>query len=196
MRLTTALAPLALVLALAGCTPPSPGAPEPPEPTPAETVEADPSPTSIPTPAPTVGAPAPDFGFTFYGDIQIGDTFAEHAAVGYPECPWLAPLESGPAGARGYTDAQAPTSGIQFFISDISDGTLRDARGIGLGSTLDELLAAYPDAVIGETGYYVTVEDPESDSRYAFSMGGEPLTVGTMQWGPLAGVAWGHLCSD
>ena len=188
MRLTIPLAAL-VVLALTGCTPPSPVAPEP---TPTETVAAAPSATPTPMPEPTVAAPAPDFGFTFYGDIQLGDTFAEHSVVPYPECSWMADLEP-PRGTQAFSNYDVPTGGIEMFISS---KPMRDALGIGPGSTLAEVIAAYPQAVISDDGFYVTIEDPDSDSRYAFSMTGEGSTVDVIQWGPIAGIQWGHLCSD
>lgn len=201
MRLTS-LAPLALVLLLAGCTPPPPPVAEP-EPTPVVTESAMPE----PTPEPTIAAPAPDFGFTFFRGTDLGSTFASAGATPIAECPYLATLEHTDADyTAAFTDSEAPEGPVSFFYTNLGDlaavaSAPRNAEGVGVGSTRAELLAAYPDAVVGSTHDIgagdiatVTVEDPTSDSRYVFGFQGESPNVNMLQWGTLAGIQWSHLC--
>lgn len=202
MRLAPII-PVVLLLALSGCTP-----------TPVEPV-AEPSPTesatapveTTPTPDPTPEGPAPDFGFTFFRDTVIGADFASEGLTGLDECPWYSQVDvSGGIYTHAMSWPDAPGDEILFFYTQVvlsEDGGTppRNAEGVGIGSTLDELLAAYPDAVMGSMRdrgagdiVTVTVEDPSSDNEYVFGFDNSPDTVDVLQWGPEAGGQWSHLC--
>ncbi len=211
MNKKTALIVTAAVtaLALTGCTPGGGGVPipgGPPEPAPTVTVTA--------TPAPVV---EPDYGFTFFHGATMGSDWAQmgaqlHMPVGpYPECSWMGGLwnvENGYTSA--FMDSRDPSVGVTFFLTgwlqDRSVGANfpRNAEGVGVGSTKAEILAAYPTAVVDtfpDVGagpvLRITVEDPDSDSKYVFGITvnfGEEV-VDMLQWGPNAGGQWSHLCT-
>lgn len=197
MRLTSLAA---LVLVLAGCTPTPPPVTEP-EPTP---VVAE---SATPEPEPTPVGPAPDFGFTFFRDDEIGMDFATAGLAGLAECPWYAQVEnSGGIYTHAMSYPEAPGAEILFFSTQVvleEDGGTPplNAEGVGIGSTLDELLAVYPDAVVGSTRDIgagdiatVTVDDPSSENEYVFGFSTGATTVNLLQWGPEAGGQWSHLC--
>ena len=204
---TTAAAPLVLVLVLAvtGCTPPAPPAAEP-EPSPVVTETEAPA---SPTPTPTEEGPEPDFGFTFLRDSVIGTDFATAGVTGLADCPWYSLVENnGGIYTHAMSYPEAPGAEILFFFTQLvtfEGGTAPlNSEGVGLGATVDELLAVYPDAVIGSSAEYgggpgaivtVTVDDPDSESKYVFGFrGGSSATSDMVQWGPLAGGQWSHLC--
>lgn len=156
---------------------------------------------------------APDFGFTFFEQAEIGQTFAQAGqalgmpVIGMDACPhygaiWLTDI----ATTYAFTNASNPGSGITFFYTNAflgspGDPWPRNAEGVGIGSTQAEILAAYPGAttaVVSDLGAgditVVTVEDPDSDSKYVFGFYAGSSTADLLQWGPGAGVQWSHLC--
>lgn len=193
---------------LAGCSG-DPGA----DPT-ASAPEPEPVPTVTVTATETAEAQtAPDFGFTFFEQAQLGHTFAQAGAalhmpvIGMDSCPYYGAIwVTDAASTYAYTDAGNPGSGISLFYTigltgTASDPWPRNAEGVGVGSTQAEVLAAYPDAVttsMTDLGAgdltVITVDDPDSDSRYAFGFYAGSTTVDLLQWGQHAGGQWSHLC--
>lgn len=211
MRLLSAVPLIAVsVLALAACTgggeiESSSGAPVPPAPTVTIAVTVTPEP-----PAPTT---RPDFGFTFFEEAQLGQSFDQASAAlrmplaGLDECPYYGPVWiTQLATTYAFTDFDNPNGPItlfyaQQFLGSPSDSWPRNAEGVGLGSTQAEILAAYPDAVVGAMTDLgagdittITVADPDSDSKYVFGITSGAPAVDLLQWGANAGGQWSHLC--
>lgn len=203
VRTASAVLVVAALIGLAGCATPAPPAAQTPAPTVTVTVE--------PSPEPEVLA---DFGFTFFrgGQLSAAD-FAAFSAqfgstvAGIAECPWYAEVETHGADAFTYafTDPEGVDPGILFFYTqDFSDGSAtlpRNAEGVGVGSTQAEVLAAYPGAVVDayediSVGPMtrITVDDPDSDSKYVFALTDGSAVVNLLQWGTTAGGQWAHLC--
>lgn len=177
-----------------------------------------------PEPAPTVTVTAtvtaepeavdtPDYGFTFFEEAKIGHTFAQAGAalhmpvIGMDACPYYGAIWlTDAATTYAFTDASNPGAGIAFFYTNAFLGTSsdpwpRNAEGVGVGSTQAEIIAAYPSAttaVVNDLGAgditVITVDDPDSDSKYAFGFYAGSSTVDLLQWGPDAGNQWSHLC--
>lgn len=208
---------LMLVAALlTGCAPegaPTPGASDTPEPAPTVTAAPSAEPTAEPTSEPAARA---DFGFTYFREGNLGDNWDQlSSALGHPvvpivQCPWYANLEQSPT---AYTNVLWDTdilgSGVSLFYTSLIgtsvEGTFpRNAEGVGIGSSRAQVLAAYPGAVVdsvtpvGEgTVTRILVNDPNSDSQYAFGITGYSgaNTVDRLQWGlGGAGGVWDHLC--
>lgn len=139
---------------LAGCA-----APASPAPTVTQTVTApaDPSPSS----SPTASAPTADASPSGIGDVELGLPYDEAVAVAgaapVEACPWLASAQ-----ADGYmltiqrpevSEQDPPVVDLVQVSASPVDLEGRPtvgpvtAEGIGLGSRVDEALAAYPDAV-------------------------------------------------
>jgi hypothetical protein len=194
------------LLVLSACTTP----PITPSDTAEETVTATPS----PSPTPEVPEVQADFGFTFFHEGTIGSTFAQlseqlHYPVGgMDECPYFGAVWSTDlATTYAFTDVSNPDAGVQFFYANRflapDDAPFpRNAEDVGIGSTQDEVVAAYPDAVVdayqdlsaGELTR-ITVEDPDSDARYVFALSSGSAVVDLLQWGTgNFGGQWGHLC--
>lgn len=187
------------VLLLAGCTPPGPAEPAP-------TV------TIYETAAPA--GPAADYGFTFFEQAQLGTGWTEmSAALHYPvagieDCPWYGALwNSEITSTYAFLDSRDASGGSTFFYTNrllaADDASFpRNAEGVGVGSTQAQILAAYPDAVVGSfddlgagTIATITVDDPDSDSKYVFGISDGSAVVDLLQWGPAAGTQWSHLCT-
>lgn len=138
---------------LAGCA-----APVSPTPTVTQTMtaSADPAPSF----SPSASAPAADVSPSGIGDVELGTPFDEAGATAgaapVEACPWLASAE-----ADGYTlILQRPEPSeqnppvvdlVQVSASpaDLEGGSPVGpvtAEGIGVGSRVDQALAAYPDA--------------------------------------------------
>lgn len=191
-----------VVLTLTACG--SPGAPVG-EPGPTVTV------TVTPTAAPAEASA--DYGFTFFEEAQLGSTWAEISSeLNYPvggiaECPYFGSVwNTELATTYAFTSVENPDSGVVFFYTQrflAPEGAPfpRNTEGVGIGSTQAELLAAYPDAVVAAENDLgagdlttITVEDPDSDSRYVFAISAGNTTVDLLQWGTEAGGQWSHLC--
>jgi hypothetical protein len=203
--------------ALAGCTPGG-GAPAgggSPEPAPSASDTTAPTPTTEPTPEPVARA---DFGFTYFRDANLGDTWAQMSAelgrtiAPLAECTGSYGLvEDG--GVSGTTtvlvDSEILPDGATLFYTYVTTADMigpypRNAEGVGVGSTRAEVLAAYPGAVVDvvtphfeESVTRILVNDPDSDSQYAFGISGYhgANTVDQLQWGlGGAGGVWQHFC--
>jgi len=183
------------------------GSPSAPVGEPAPTVTVTVTPTAAPAEA------SADYGFTFFEEAQLGGTWAEisdqlnYPVAGLDDCPYYGPVWNTELGTTyAYTSAEAPDSGVtlfytQRFLAPEGAPFPRNAEGVGIGSTQAEVLAAYPDAVVStlrDLGAgdltIITVEDPDSESRYAFALSAGNPTVDLLQWGIDAGGQWSHLC--
>lgn len=193
---------IAAVFVLAGCAPSTP------------TSDPAPVPTVTVTATPDAAAPLPDFGFTFFEQAQIGSTWDEMSAqLHYPvggaaECPWYGGVwNSELTTTYAYTSPQDAGTGASMFYTHrlaAADGAPfpRNAENVGVGSTQEAVVAAYPDAIVGSiddlgvgTITTITVDDPDSDSKYVFGISDGSAVVNLLQWGPRAGTQWSHLCT-
>lgn len=193
---------------LAGCTPISgiPFGGSSPEPVPTVTVTATPAPEG----------PRADYGFTFFEEATMGSTWDEmsaqlHYEVAGIDQPWndqVCPhygLVWGTELVRTYAFMDEGHVGMFYTNRGIAADSAsfpRNSEGVGVGSTEAQILAAYPAAVVddytdigaGEI-HRITVDDPDSDSKYVFGISASNSVVDLLQWGPLAGNQWSHLCS-
>lgn len=201
------------LLLLTACTPTEPVAVEP-------TVEATEAAESTPSPTPTPEALA-DFDIDRFREatLDLPDPAAVGAALGglaaqYEECPWYPLIEQygeySSTSAFFATDFFGATDlepNVRFFYTIVGDevvppGMPRNPEGVGVGSTHDEIRAAYPGAVeqfesAEGNGDLVTftVSRPGTDSVYVFaSDSSHPGVINLLQWSPDAGGQWSHLC--
>ncbi|HRN29417.1 MAG TPA: hypothetical protein PK781_01730 [Terrimesophilobacter sp.] len=199
---------VASVLLVAGCAP-VPGEPE-------ESAEPTVLPTvTVTAPAPEPEAPRADYGFTFFEEATMGSTWAQMSSqLNYPVAgidePWndaVCPHYGLVWGTELVTTYAFMDEGkVGFFytnrlFADDSASFPRNAEGVGVGSTEAQILAAYPTAVVGDITdlgagdiHTITVDDPDSDSKYVFGITSGSAVVDLLQWGPLAGNQWSHLC--
>jgi hypothetical protein len=165
---------------------------EPAEPVPttthsASTATAEPAPSASPTPEPTVtqttappvAPPTPGISPIGIGPVRLGMTFAEVSAATGAQLPERCPAMT--AGAVAGVDVLWMTSdpdapGVvdalyafwyPFLGNDVSAGP-RTAAGIGLGSSEEELLSAYPTAVRAPG---------DSGSDWVVDLEGTPLAI-------------------
>ncbi|PKQ26549.1 MAG: hypothetical protein CVT64_05655 [Actinobacteria bacterium HGW-Actinobacteria-4] len=206
-----ALVGLAAAVTLTACSPTDPDPSDGPG-TPAPVV------TVVVTAEPSAGpvepvAPSADYGFTFFEEAQIGATWDQMSAqlnmpvAGIEECPWFGAVwNTEIATTYAFTDSRDTSNGVSFFYTNrflAADGAPfpRNAEGVGVGSTQAAVLAAHPSGVVGTwedlgagTLTTITVEDPDSDSKYVFAISDGSAVVDLLQWGPGAGTQWSHLC--
>ncbi|MGB3376213.1 MAG: hypothetical protein WBA87_13865 [Microbacterium sp.] len=166
LRATITLVLMASALALAGCGAGT-GAPGP-------SSSSSPSDGAAPSPAPTMTGTEPaqptadPADFTTWaiseqgiGPARIGEAFSD-ATTGLPAwkvdpaCSWTAYLSSEDQSVNGYfardsdtKDGAITTVAFEALADSVvpADGP-RSAEGIGLGSTRDEVMTAYPEAVV------------------------------------------------
>ncbi|WP_166806182.1 hypothetical protein [Cryobacterium cheniae] len=168
---TTALA--ASLLMLAGCAQAAPAESAPASAQASETPSATPSPTPTPTPTaaptPTVDPANPSswlITFDGVGPLTFGGQIAEETAdmtafadTSNDVCPvkmfamdgvpgiWVRPAADGAI--------ELITLGAETFgtpVADVEAGSPKTEAGIGIGATLQQLEAAYPE--VSETGTY------------------------------------------
>jgi hypothetical protein len=199
------VAAVAAAFLISGCTPMPAGDPTT---APVATV------TVTATPAPDSPGERPDFGFTFFEEAQIGATWDElsdqlnYPVTGYEVCPHYGVVwQTDTMYTHAMMDTSDMAAGVFLFYSEIgiadpASHFPRNAEGVGLGSTQAEVVAAYPDAVVGAYSDItrgdlttITVEDPDGDNRYVFALTTGSTVVDLLQWGlPGTGGQWGHLC--
>lgn len=183
-RLLAAAAVLG-VLTLASCAPDAPDA-APSGPT---------TPTPVPTaqqPSPSPSAPPAEVSATGIQTIALGEPFDEtvtqHGAVAAEGCPYAATLSAGAYTLTFSRDAAADDASPVEFVSAATPignaaGTEgpRTAEGIGIGSTIEEARAVYPDAEeivsAGDRRYLRVASDGDSALFLAFT-DGEPVIWG------------------
>ncbi|MHA6667663.1 hypothetical protein ACX3O0_02205 [Homoserinimonas sp. A447] len=197
------IAAAATALLLVGCTPTPVPPPEVLPPAPA-------APT--PTPAADPVEERADYGFTYFYEADLG-TWEEmsaqlsHPVAGIPDCPYYGMVwGTEVANTFAFMDPDNIAVGALFFYTmpGMTTSTApypRNAEGVGLGSTHAEVIAAFPTAVVGSMVDLgagdiatITVDDPDSDSKYVYGFNGGSSTVDLLQWGPGAGNQWSHLC--
>jgi hypothetical protein len=93
------------------------------------------------------------------GPVKVGMSKADALKTGYFVADLKAPVEGCPAPPLGWKDEYTDTYDVQTLgngeITSIGvrgEG-VKTADGIGVGSTLDEVRAQYPDEEVAEAGY-------------------------------------------
>lgn len=189
-----------LAILLAGCAPsdPTPQASSPQTSSPQAEPSASPSRTPTPAPAPATVADlviAPE-GLS---PILLGDAPEASGLMSYDPA-WCTPAEDPgmygyapgePAAGRWYQSFDpSPDTRLAFGIG-VNDGTisyfdirsesLRTAKGIGVGSTLEELTAAYPDLKSQPPGALSTIFYITNDTgRISFEVASVYELAGTV----------------
>lgn len=197
------------ILVVAGCAPtPAPLPEDPPPASVSPTPDATPAVEEVADPV----AERADYGFTYFEEADLGGSWDEMSAqlhyplVGIRECPYYGEVwGTGLVGTYAFMDETDMAAGARFFFTTQGSAPAtasfpRNAEGVGVGSSRAEVMAAFPDAVLGSmvdigAGALttITVEDPASDSKYVYGFNGGS-TVYMLQWGPDAGMQWSHLC--
>ncbi|MEV0293357.1 hypothetical protein [Nocardia sp. NPDC050710] len=115
----------------------------------------------------TVAPPPPGFGPLGYGKLRLGMSVADAQATG--EIAKLEDMGGDPPGCGRYT-THAGWSGFynQGEIVAIMHGKLpaRTPEGITVGSTLDQVRAAYPTLKLGHN--WSSAEVPDQPAHYGF----------------------------
>jgi hypothetical protein len=188
-------------LLLVGCTPAGSGSATPTSSSPAST----PTPTSTPavTPSPSPSPAQAEIDFDRFRDIYVGMSFAEASAAsgiavtGESMCPWFANIiDDDPTGLYVATTSWVDTPGdeILFFRMLWLDdpalapaGLPRTTEGITIGSTVADVLAAYPSATL------TTIDDMSRGARSFFLVAGpDDLTlIFDVQSGLVSEITWG-----
>ena len=127
--------------------------------------DSEPSPSATPTPGETggdVGVGAPDALVVVpgaVGPVKVGMSKAEALDTGYFVADVPAPVDGCPEQPLTWKDEYVNTYDVQTLgngeISSIGifgEGADTD-RGVGVRSTYDEVVAAYPDEQVVEAGY-------------------------------------------
>lgn len=93
------------------------------------------------------------------GPVKAGMSKADALATGYFVADVAAPVDGCPARPLSWKDEYVNTYDVQTLgngeiasIGVFGDGVLTD-QGVGVGSTYDEVSAAYPDETLVEAGY-------------------------------------------
>ncbi len=138
------------------------------DPATATATTADPSQTPDPSRTPDQagggesGMDAPDrlvVTLGAVGPVRAGMSKAEALATGYFVADVAAPADGCPARPLSWKDEYVNTYDVQTLgngqitsLGIFGDGVLTD-RGVGVGSTYEEVAAAYPDSPLVEAGY-------------------------------------------
>ncbi len=164
------------VLVLAGCA----GAGVQSSPSPSASVSV----TATSTPTPDLTDPGNwVVGFGSVGPLKVGSTLADAGSALDPftkqqqtVCPWLIILTSPTAfpGVSVWVPVGDDTIIDQLVVGDGSAGEVphspRTAAGIGLGSSVDQIMAAYPDAVVSPGRNESTVYSVTDGSGFYINM--------------------------
>lgn len=171
---TRLIAAIAATVLLAGCAPAADPAPSP---SPTATATATSTPTPTPTPTLDLSDPANwVIGFDSVGPFEFGQPIADARAAaagasyvegeGVPDCRWaFLSRTSHPSLALAYFPDEAVTA---IWVRNVGDSGVastdlaavspKTEQGIGIGSTLDDFLAAYPDyTVLRDDGPFFAV---------------------------------------
>jgi hypothetical protein len=156
----------------------------------------------------------PEWGPTWYFDKTIGEDFADWtagAAAVDAMCPWVAVLTSAPESelysiALGNPSAANSTALIFTMGNPGVAGAPRpaNAEGLGVGSMMDDVLAAYPGTTVeffndeawGDV-YEIDAYQPATDTHMFFWSWEPHGEVQEIQWGHFPwGNSWrGHRCA-
>ena len=155
----------------------------------------------------------PEWGPTWYFDKTIGESFTSWtagAATVNAACPWVAVLDSYPESAVysiALADPRGDTSTAVIFRMDNPGDPAAprpmNGEGLSIGSSMDDVLAAYPGTTVeffndeawGDV-YEIDVFQPATDTHMFFWSWEAHGEVQDIQWGHFPSeVSWrGHTC--
>ncbi|MGX5682517.1 hypothetical protein [Schumannella luteola] len=194
---TRLIAAIAATVLLAGCAPAADPAPSP---SPTATATATSTPTPTPTPTLDLSDPANwVIGFDSVGPFEFGQPIADARAAaagasyvegeGVPDCrvAFLS-REGSPSLTLPYWPDDVVTAiwvrnlgDSNVLAQDLAAASPKTEQGIGIGSTRDDVVAAYPDyTVLGEEADFFTVYSVAGPSGYL---------VFTMEYGVVEAIA-------